>query len=224
VARAGAGGVAVAGRVDEEVAVAARREAHPVDRRAALLRAAVKKWIRFGDERFVRAPFVPWTPVNHPTLGPVEVGGLRPYVTTTPPSDEMAKLVDQQTAFLNHVNGLLPAPRFATARVKDLGGGIWQVDVRMVNDSIMPTHLAISRHIGNPSFVLKPVAQAERVIGGLLQERIEFLPGGGEAAVRRWILRGSPGEKVTFRAFNRVYGEIKAEIELKATAPGQEGE
>ncbi|MBI5866388.1 MAG: hypothetical protein HZB38_18105 [Planctomycetes bacterium] len=93
----------------------------------------------------------------------------------------------------------------------------------MTNDSLIPTHLAISRQVGNPAFTLKPLLPAERIVGGLIQERIPYLAGGGERAERRWIIRGAAGEKVAFRAFNRVFGEIKTEITLQPTAPGQEG-
>ena len=36
--------------------------------------------------------FVDWTPYTHPTLGEVEIGGFRPYVTTNPPVEALAEL------------------------------------------------------------------------------------------------------------------------------------
>ncbi len=183
----------------------------------------LKKWLRYYENNDPAA-FVVWTPFQHPTLGTVEIGGLKPNATFAPPLDDFNKLVDPQTAFLKHVANLLPSPQFAKAKVKELGGGLWQIEVRMRNASFLPTHLAISRQVGNPGFSLKPLITTDRILGGRQQVGFDNLAGGGETASSTWLIRGNKGDKIPFRAFNRVYGEFKTEIELKATTPGEENE
>ena len=181
-----------------------------------------QRWLKYSDERRSGEGFVQWTPFDHPTLGKVEIGGFAPYFKTTPPADRLDEIADKQVAFLVELAKLAAAPRFADPEVKDLGGGIWQVEPTLVNDGYLPTHPAIARHIRMPGFAIRPLAEKERLIGGRPQERADNLPGSGGTASWKWLIRGETGETLTFRAFNRVYGELKATIVLRETKPDSE--
>jgi hypothetical protein len=183
-----------------------------------------KKWLKYSDEHSSRRGFVEWSKHRHPTLGDVEIGGFVPTFTHTPPSDEMSEIAAGQIRFLAELSKMLPAPRFAPSKVKDLGGGLWRIEIRIANDSLLPTHLAIARQIRNPSFTVAPDVNAAQIVGGRVTERIANIPGSGDAQVRTWIVRGAAGASITFRAFNREFGEFKTQVVLKETAPGQEGE
>ena len=54
--------------------------------------------------------------------------------------------------------------------------------------------------------------------------RVANLPGSGGSAVLRWLISGSEGDAVEFTAFNRMFGELKTTVTLRATAPGEENE
>ncbi|MBI5866387.1 MAG: hypothetical protein HZB38_18100 [Planctomycetes bacterium] len=69
----------------------------------------LKKWLRYGETTPETPLFVAWTSVTHPTLGPAEVGGLRPYATLAPPPADIPAIAEKQIAFLHYVAGLLPA-------------------------------------------------------------------------------------------------------------------
>jgi murein tripeptide amidase MpaA len=181
-----------------------------------------QRWLEYNDERRGGEGFVQWTPFDHPTLGKVEIGGFAPYSKTTPPADQLDEIADKQIAFLVELAQLLAAPRFGDAKVDDLGGGIWQVEATLVNDGYLPTHPAIARHIHMPGFVIRPLVENERLIGGRPQERADNLLGSGGTASWKWLIRGEAGETLEFRAFNRVYGELKATVVLRETEPDSE--
>ena len=78
----------------------------------------VKHWLKYSDELCDGRGFIEWTEYDHPTLGKVEIGGLAPYFTTTPPSDTLGEIADKQIEFLVQLSDWLPAPRFATSKAR----------------------------------------------------------------------------------------------------------
>jgi len=176
------------------------------------------KWLKYSDER--GAGFRAWTGVDHPTLGRVEVGGFVPYFQTTPPAEELDAIAERQQAFVLQVSEWLPQPRFGDPRVKAAGADVWEIELRLINDGYLPTHLAIARQLENPPIVVRPLVERARVVGGRPMERVANLAGGGGAAGLRWLVRGAVGERVEFRASNRVYGEWNVTVTLEETPAG----
>lgn len=185
---------------------------------------ANRRWIKWIDDFHGGVGFIAWHEANHPTLGKVELGGFAPYLKTAPPAEELGALAAAQTRFLETVVGMRPQPRFTASRVKKAGADIWQVDLRLINDGVFPTHMAISRQLENPQIVIRPKVDAARIIGGRRMERVANLPGGGPASELQWLIRGAEGDTVEFAAFNRVYGEWKTSVTLRETPPGEEGQ
>ena len=48
--------------------------------------------------------FVAWAPFKHPTLGDVEIGGFKPYVTVNPPAAKIAELGAAHAKFVVHAD------------------------------------------------------------------------------------------------------------------------
>jgi len=183
-----------------------------------------RQWLKYSDEQREHAGFVEWTAYDHPTLGKVEIGGFAPYFKTTPPTDVLDEIADKQVEFLAELSKLAAEPHFGDPEVKNLGGGVWQVEVSLVNDAYFPTHPAIALHIRAPGFAIRPQVDEERLIGGRLQQRADNVPGSGGTVSWKWLIRGSPGEAVHFRAYNRAHGEIKTTVILRDTTMAKEGE
>ena len=199
----------------------AERSRDPLLRRVEATKEGIA-WLSYAEAR--GEGFIDWHAFDHPTLGRVEIGGFAPYFLTTPPAGELPKLAEAQYRFVEALGDLLAAPRFAEPKVTHAGGNVWQVEVRLTNDGYLPTHLAISRHIRNPQIVIRPQLPAERIVGGPRLARVPNLPGSGKLVVRRWLITGKPGEKVTFRMFNRTFGEQLLTVELTdAAGAGTEG-
>lgn len=181
--------------------------------------ATLKHWLKYSDEQRAGAGFIEWTTYDHPTLGQVEIGGLVPYFTTTPPAAELDEIASRQVRFLTQVSEWLPDLRFGPHAVKDAGGGVWQVEVRLVNDGYLPTHIGIARHAQLPPIIVRPLVEPERLLGGKPLERIENLAGSGGSATLRWLIRGAAGDAIEFHATHCAYGELRTAVVLSETAP-----
>lgn len=176
-----------------------------------------KKWLAYSDRTAGRPGFMEWTPVDHPEFGKVEVGGFMPYFKGAAPAGELPAIAEAQLAALLELSELLAAPAFLPAVVKDRGGGVWEVRLRMTNAGYLPTHTAMALHTQRPGWVIRPQLPSERIIGGLRMDRVESIAGSGGVAEVRWLVRGAPDEKIGFVAYNRVHGELTTEVTLKAT-------
>lgn len=190
----------------------------------------LKSWLKYSDEQRGGVGFVPWTPCPHPTFGEVEVGGLVPYFRTAPPAAELDEIAARQLHFLIQLSDWLPELRFGPAEVRDLGAGLWQVTLHLLNDGYLPTHTAMARHAELPPIIVRPLVTPERIVGGKPLERwVQPLKRHQDqgAAFRiedgtalRWLLRGRAGEAIEFQATHRTYGGLHTVVVLRETPPG----
>ncbi len=112
-----------------------------VDHYSRLGRADVEAVARFDAEHNGRRSFPPWRPLEHPQLGPVEVGGLDPRQGIwNPPPERLPELCTGQGAMYLRVAAL--APRLTlTLSTEDLGGGLTRVAAEVENLGYLPTHV-----------------------------------------------------------------------------------
>lgn len=203
---------------------AAPTEAPTSDRLVAAIESndANKRWLAYCDEPANQNGFRDWTDVTHPEFGRAQVGGFVPGFKDTPPTEELDGIVARQVEFIAWLSEQLPAPAFGPARVRDAGGGLWEIELHVRNGGGLPTHLAIARQIQTPPIMVRPALPADRIVGGPPGVRVGDLPGGGKAVSLRWLVRGKPGERVTFRGTHRVYGEFSTDVTLAESSPAQE--
>ncbi|MCA9288001.1 MAG: hypothetical protein KDA05_05420, partial [Phycisphaerales bacterium] len=67
-----------------------------------------RKWLEYSDQQRAGAGFVEWTPVEHPQLGTVEVGGFVPGFRFNPSPEVTERLADEQAAFVAALLPMLP--------------------------------------------------------------------------------------------------------------------
>jgi len=81
----------------------------------------------------------PWVPVEHPQLGPVEVGGFDPRVGAwNPPPERLGEVVTRLSRYFSRLIGMLPRLD-ARAEVVELGGGLRRVDLVVENRGYLST-------------------------------------------------------------------------------------
>lgn len=219
--------VRVGGAPDSEDGDAADEEDEAADTALSARVASgetLKQWLTYSDEERDHEGFVEWSAYEHPTLGKVEIGGLAPYFDTTPPADELETIAERQTKFLIELAAMLPTPRFGDLKVENVGADVWQIELTLVNDKYLPTHTGIAKHTRQPPIAVRPLVDAERIVGGKRLERVANLAGSGGAAKLRWLIRGKTGDSVRFRAFNRTYGELLIDVKLNEAPSTQESE
>jgi hypothetical protein len=161
--------------------------------------------------------FVDWTPFTHPTLGPVEIGGFRPYATTNPPAEEVAELGAKHGEFLVKLAGMLPRVRIAGTEVEAHGGGVFTVTVHVQNEGFLPTSLqqgGMSRAV-NPTLVQIQVPPEDILTGADKSSRIPQLDGSGSRESFTWVIRGREGSRVEIRLRSDKGGTDTATVTLR---------
>jgi hypothetical protein len=161
--------------------------------------------------------FVAWTPFKHPTLGDVEIGGFKPYVTVNPPAVKIAELGAAHAKFVVHLTSLFARIAIARTGVTALGGGLYRVTADVENAGFLPTALA---H-GVASRSVKPVmiqlgVPPESIVTG--SEKTSFVPtlaGSGSRQSFEWVITGKPGSAVTLKVVSQKAGTDSATLTLK---------
>jgi hypothetical protein len=150
---------------------------------------------------------VPWKPYNHPTYGPIEIGGSRKEWGRTPPSFLLEEELHRNMAFTLYHAGTLPLLRISDLTKTPLGGNLFKVWVTVENQRLMPTRTAqdVDHQISPPDIVSIQgdgieVLSSGRVTDRFFQraetvecrpERVELETISGMEAVRvQFILQG----------------------------------
>lgn len=155
---------------------------------------------------------VPWTPVEHPTYGPIEVGGVKKQYTRAIPGFLLAEEAHRNMAFTLYQAHQMPLAKVDSIAVRPLGQGLSEVTAIVANKRLAPTHTQqdTENRISRPDWITLTGGQvvAGFVVTDPLQdiaveqkrrpERIdvESIPGMGTVTVR-WIARGSGPFTVT---------------------------
>jgi hypothetical protein len=165
---------------------------------------------------FDSTAIIAWQPYDHPTLGPVEIGGKRPYAALTPPASEVPTLLTKQLPFVRDLAGLLPEVAIEKVTTKRLSAGIWQVEAWVTNKGFLPypTHqgercqrpapVAVTLEGGNITF-----------LDGLARQVAGLLPGSGGNSKITWLIKAADGSSVTVKAFSFSAGAAEKNVTLE---------
>ncbi|MBL9118291.1 MAG: peptidase M14 [Phycisphaerae bacterium] len=177
---------------------------------------------------------LPLKEVDHPTLGKVLVGGSSKYSSRIPPPFMAEEEYHRNFAFTMFHAAQMPKIRFASTEVKDLGNGLWQVDVEIANDRLIPTRTerAAARGIGQPDRLR--LTGASVVLGGFASNRFaktvseqRFRPAtlevedgipGRSSRFFRFVVRGNAGDTVGLSYVAEKASPISASVSLAPTA------
>lgn len=191
-------------------------ENKPADREAA-------DWLTYSDQERGGEGFLAWTPFEHPQLGPVEIGGFKPFFRTTPPADQLEDLAAKQTEFILDLAERFPQPRLEEPKVEALSSNVYEITSALVNDGYFPTGLAMAEQNGKVGPIVVTLdVPLERFIGGDRVRRIESVPGGGGYRELRWVIVGTPGERIPLRWDSSRHGGAEREIVLPPPTPDAE--
>jgi hypothetical protein len=151
---------------------------------------------------------VPWKKIKHPQYGDIEIGGIKKAWTRTAPSFLLEDMCHRNMAFTLFHAYHLPLLKINSQEVKNLPGGLKQIDVVIFNERVLPTRSAheISNKITR-SDIISISGSNLTVIGGFIvkdpflniaQEQkfhpeklqIDMIDGMSETRVR-WIVSGN---------------------------------
>jgi hypothetical protein len=148
-----------------------------------------KTILEYIDKKLNGTGFVKWQAYNHPTLGKVEIGGVAPFVTSTPPVSQVDSLCRTQLPWLMKLSTKLPRLHLMKEVLTDLGAGVYRLELFVENSGSLSFPIAIGARNRQP-------APAVVILEG---ENIEFLEGykrtplgdiaGNQVKKLTWILK-----------------------------------
>jgi hypothetical protein len=90
----------------------------------------------FGDA------YVPWQTYNHPQFGEIEIGGAKKNYIRNTPGFLMEEDAHRNMAFTLFHAYQTPKVEITEVQINDIGGGIRELIVTIVNTRAIPTHSA----------------------------------------------------------------------------------
>ncbi|MFQ5949052.1 MAG: M14 family metallopeptidase, partial [Acidimicrobiia bacterium] len=113
--------------------------------------------------------YVPYHDFEHPTYGPILIGGTKKFSSRVTPPWMLEEGCHRNFAFTMFHADQMPQVKWGVLAVKDVGDGLWEVTVEVKNEKIIPTILAIARQkkIGaRDAITCDPGESAEVVASG----------------------------------------------------------
>jgi hypothetical protein len=175
------------------------------------------RWLDWNDKVMGGSAFVPFHPVDHPTLGKVEIGGWKPGVRLNPPIEQVGAIVESHFAFLKDLAGRMPGLSIKEAKAEAKGGGIFEIKATVENPGTLPTALAqgvVTRKAAPVLVKLLDLGDA-KLLSGRSLNRINALAGMGGTQEYRWLVLVPEGKKtLTIEATCPKGGSARREISL----------
>ena len=175
-------------------------------------------WLKYSDEKRNGSGFVPWKKYNHPDFGEVEIGGWTPYFRTNPPAANVSKFAEKQADFILDLANRFPEVSLTDPIVKHLTGGLYQIEISLVNDGFLPTGTAMSvRNQRARPYVVRLSTPIENIISGNRITKIWKIDGSGGRNKMKWIVRAPDASKITVTVYSEKYGQFTKEFKLIPT-------
>ena len=192
------------------------------------------KMLAWVDENLGEDGFVPWSPYDHPQLGPVEIGGWNTAAfVRNPPLHLLEAEVTPHSDFAIHHVLISPLLRLREATATAIGDDTWQVRLVVENAGWLPTNVtqkAIERKAVRPVEAEITVPDGAELVGeakaeiGQLAGRVmknSMLGGFGIAADSTadrakadWVVRAPAGTVVHVEARHQRAGVVRADVTL----------
>lgn len=173
----------------------------------------------FDKNLLMKDAFVDWHPYNHPTYGPIEIGGFKKTYGRLHPGFLLESDAHRNMAFTVFHAFSTPKLSVAEIEVKDIGGGLKQVTAVVANERLMPTHSSqdIKNQIEMPDIisitggtVVAGMVVLNRDMDRTVEQkmdpanlRVENI-GGNSYVTVRWIVKG--GTKFTVQVVSKKGG------------------
>jgi murein tripeptide amidase MpaA len=140
------------------------------------------KLLQWQDEKLDGEGFKPWTPFEHPQLGPVEIGGWRRLHTfRNPPAEHyLEEMARQNCQFTLRHAAAAPSLRLRDLTVEAEGDGVYHIRAVADNMGFLPTNLsqqAIEMEVADPIVAELSGPEGLRFIQGAAEMDLGHLAG-----------------------------------------------
>jgi murein tripeptide amidase MpaA len=188
------------------------------------------KLLRWQDEHLAGKGFVPWTPFQHPDLGPVEIGGWVPKTVrqNAPPGKFLEEECVKNCSFTLKHAAAMPLVKLGPVQVTRVAEGVYKLTAVVKNAGYLPT--SVTKQAVKAKAVKAITAELElppdvAVVMGKSRVELEHLDGwvlpgnylgSGPARERQleWTLRAPAGTHVQLVVKAGRAGTVRAGVHL----------
>jgi len=190
---------------------------------AEFMRKAQKKEAAGGADEVEQAVydfdsslFVPWAPFEHPTLGAVEIGGMKPYAEVAPPAALADSLIRRQLPFLKELMNTLPRVQIADVRFERKNSDVWRLNVWVKNDGLLPFPTHQGQRCRRPTPAVVTVSgKSLDLLEGRARTVLGLLEGSGGSEKVTWLVRAREGQTLTIDATSLSAGSDARTVTLQ---------
>ncbi|MGN6031303.1 MAG: M14 family metallopeptidase [Thermomicrobiales bacterium] len=185
------------------------------------------------DEHVPGHGFLPWTPFDHPQLGPVEIGGWDyKFGWQNPPGPLLDDVTEGNARFVLRAAQTLPRIVLSETTAESLGGDLYRVGAVVQNTGFLPTYLSQN---GLATGRIKPVTvsldlpEGSAIVSGKPDQELEPLEGRANQfgslpygnglpnltrARAEWIVRAPAGATIGVMATSTKAGVARASVAI----------
>lgn len=173
--------------------------------------------LRWLEANGVTGAHLGWRAFDHPDLGPVEIGGFRPYALVEPPAADRERMVGEQADFVLSLGEVLARIALVDVTAEDLSGGLLDVRATVTNDALLPlrTRWGHRTETTRPAKVLLRLPPGAELLAGERQILIGELAGLGGRRELTWLVRGAEAGTIGVSAESDHAGSVQATPEVK---------
>jgi hypothetical protein len=153
--------------------------------------------LRWNDWEMGGRLFVNWHTFKHPTLGDVEIGGWIRAKNSPPEGELIQKECEMGTNFVVYLAGLAPKVKIGNADIKDKKGGVYQVEIGVVNEGLIPTatQQAEALRLAEPVMIEIVPNENVEILFGDLKANLPQIKGRSEAKKTPLVVRVKDASK-----------------------------
>lgn len=164
------------------------------------------KWLEYFDSAGIQG-FVDWTPFEHSTLGPVEIGGFLPLAKLNPPSDQLDDAAQKQTDFVLKLLDMKPQVNVVGPEIKELASGLYEVRFAIENTGVMATSTAFSQSSRTMlPMIVRISSSVDNLVSGQRTTSVWGIDGNGGRSEHHWILRSNIIQSETIEIVDPRFG------------------
>lgn len=172
--------------------------------------------LKWAEQNVDEGGFIPWEKYDHPSLGEVEIGGMKPYLKTVPPYTIGKSVLEPNAEFVIKLAADIPTIEIIDLNVKALDSDLYEVTAYVRNNGFFPTafrHGVTSK--GVAPIIFKLEVEQENLVGGVPINRINSIPGHGISKKFRWLVKAKKSTELVLSAGSVKSGSDTKTIVLK---------
>lgn len=154
----------------------------------------VANYLRWAGQQGITGTFTEWKSIQHPDFAnqQVEIGGIDPFVLTTPPYKLVPELVKKNSQFLVKLAGYQPELDIIHIKSEKIGDGLTRVTADIINKGALASHTKL----GERSYWVKRInvkvntGNNQSVISGKKIQTLASLEGYATQQLT-WLIKGT---------------------------------